>query len=520
MHVVTQTPPPPQASGGSPVDDRDPLGIADHAPLLRAWLDAEDAVRTGTLTPFTIPGHKQRTDLLGRLTQGDLPLYGGLAPIKAADELLARAEQLAAEHFGADWCRFSVGGSTHGNQALALGVGRPGRPVVVARTLHRSGLSALILAGLNPVWVHPRLHEQTHLPLGVDPGAVRAALAEHPDACAVLLTDPSYVGTCGDLPALADVAHAAGVPLILDAAWGAHFGAHPALPPHPLAAGADALVTSAHKTLPALNQATYVLARTTRTGGLLDADRLTRAFETGHTTSPSGAILASLDAARAVLALHGQALAEELLRLVTLARRRLAAVPGLRVLDPGTGVAGAAGRAGTVRLDPAKLVLQLAGTGAHGHAVEADLVAAGLPVELADRDTLIPMITLADDEDGVDRLLSTLEASIARHGGPARSPGRNPAWAIAAGSITQQALSPREAFFADHERVPWAQAAGRVCAEIVAPYPPGVPVLAPGELVTPEALAAVAAARADGSRIAYAADPTLSTLEVVRVRQS
>ncbi len=485
-------------------DPRDPYGLAADAPLFRAWLDAEQAITDGRLTPFTIPGHKQRTDLIGDLARGDLPLYGGLAPIKTADDLLADAEQRAASHFGADWCRFSVGGSTHGNQALALAAGRPGRSVIVSRTLHRSMLLALVLAGLDPVWVRPRLHADTHLPLSVEPTAVKAALAAHPDACAVLLTDPSYIGTCADVPALADVTHAAGVPLILDAAWGAHFGAHPALPPHPLTAGADALVTSAHKTLPALNQASYVLARTTRTDGLLAPDRLTRAFEAGHTTSPSGAILASLDAARALLAARGRDLVDELILITAQARRRLSAIPGLTVLDPAAD--------GLARFDPAKLVLQLAGTGAHGHAVEADLIAAGVPVEMADRDTLIPMITLADDAESVQRLVDALEDAIPRHAGPPRALGHHPAWTVDA----EQAMSPREAFFADHERVPWDDAAGRICAEVLAPYPPGVPVLAPGELITRETLQALAEAKADGSRIAYAGDATLATLEVVR----
>jgi lysine decarboxylase len=498
---VTQLSPAPAI-----LDPRDPLALAADAPLLRAWLGARLAVEQGRFTPFTVPGHKQRRDLLGEVVAGDLPLYGALAPIKTADALLAEAERRAAGQFGADWCRFSVGGSTHGNQALALAVARPGQKVIVARTLHRSMLLALVMADLVPVWVRPRLHPGTAVPLGIEAAAVREALAAHPDARAVLLTDPSYVGTCGDVPAIADAAHAAGVPLVLDAAWGAHFGTHPALPPLPLSLGADAVVTSAHKTLPAMNQAALVLARTRAGGGLLDADRLTRAFEAGHTTSPSGTVLASLDAARALLAARGADLAEALLRTVGRARRRLAAVPGLTVLDSSI--------EGLTRLDPSKLVVQLAGTGAHGHAVEADLIAAGMPPEMADRDTVIPMVTLADDDETVDALVRTLIGSVERHRGPNRVATVHPAWNVQA----DQVISPREAFFAEHETVPWDRAAGRVCAEVLAPYPPGVPVLAPGELITAEALEALAVTRADGGRVAYAADPTLASVQVVRAR--
>ena len=219
------------------------------------------------------------------------------------------AEARAAALWGADWCRFSVAGSTHGNQALALAVGAPGQKVIINRTLHRSLLLGLVLAGLQPVWVRPDIDPASGLPAGVAVQTVRDALAEHPDACAVFLGDPTYVGTIGDLAGQAEAAHAAGVPLIVDAAWAAHLGFHPDLPRHAIAAGADAMVTSAHKALPAYTQGAIVLARTER----LDPTRLDRAFEATHTTSPTGSIMASIDAARALLARDGERLCGRLL---------------------------------------------------------------------------------------------------------------------------------------------------------------------------------------------------------------
>jgi lysine decarboxylase len=325
-------------------------------------------------------------------------------------------------------------------------------------------------------------------------GTVRAALAAHPGACAVFLGDPSYVGTTGDLAGHARAAHDAGVPLIVDAAWAAHLGFHPGLPPHAIAAGADAMVTSAHKALPAFTQGALVLART----GLLDPARLDRAFEATNTTSPAGPIVASIDAARALLARDGTALCARLLHLVAGARQRLARVPGLGVLD-GPGV------------EPTKLVLLLPGTGAHGNAVEADLIAAGMPVEMADRDTIVPIVTLADDSGTVARFTETLVAVIERHRSAPRRPVPSPAWTV----TPQVALPPRDAFFAPNETVAADDAVGRISAELVAPYPPGVPVLAPGEIITAEACAALRTAHADGSRIAYAADPSLATFQVI-----
>lgn len=225
----------------------DPRSLRSDAPLLDAWLRFHEA----TPTPFTIPGHKHRLDLVGDVVAGDVPLYGGLDTMKLSAGVLAEAQARAAHLWGADVCRFSTGGATHANQALALAVGGEGKTVVVSRTLHRSLLLGLVLAGLTPVWVRPETDAITGLPLGVAPESVAAALAAHPEASAVFVGDPSYVGTIGDVQGLAQAAHAHDVPLIVDAAWAAHFGFHPDLPPHPLQCGADAMVTSAHKTLPA-----------------------------------------------------------------------------------------------------------------------------------------------------------------------------------------------------------------------------------------------------------------------------
>ena len=468
----------------------DPRALRGDAPLLDAWLRFHEEAPT----PFTIPGHKQRRDLVGDVVAGDVPLYAGLDTMKLTRGVLAEAEERAARLWGADVCRFSVGGSTHGNQALALSVARPGERVVVARTLHRSMLLGLVLAGLEPVWVRPEVDAGHGLPLGVAPAALEAALAAAPDARAVFVGDPSYVGTVGDVRGLATVAHRHGIPLVVDAAWGAHLGFHPSLPPHALAEGADALVTSAHKTLPAISQGALVLARSRR----ISRPRFEAGVDATATTSPAGAILASIDAARALLERDGEALLGPMIEAVAAARARLARIPGLVVLD-GPGV------------DPTRLVIVLPGTGADGNAVEADLLAAGMPVEMADRDTVVAMLTLADTRDRVEDLATALAESIDRLRGRARPVTPSGVWAV----DPVQVMTPRDAYFAARESVPTEDAVGRVSAELVAPYPPGIPVLAPGEEVTVAAVDALHAARAAGSRIAYAADPLVHTLDVV-----
>jgi len=467
----------------------DPRGLRALAPLLDAWLRFQEQVPT----PFTIPGHKQRSDLVGDIVTGDVPLYGGLDTMKLDAGVLADAEARAARLWGADICRFSTGGATHANQAVALAVARDGDTVVVSRTLHRSMLLGLVLAGLTPVWVRPEVDAATGLPLGVAPEAVTRVLAEHPQARAVFVGDPSYVGTVGDIAGLADAAHAHDIPLIVDAAWAAHFGFHPDLPRHALQLGADIMVTSAHKTLPAWSQAALVLART----GRVNPARLDAGVEATATTSPAGAILASTDAARALLERDGTALLDVALEATRRARRRLGSIDALTVLDGPS-------------VDPLKLTVVLSGTGADGNAVEQDLLRQGLPIESADRDVLVAVVSLADTATTVDALVAAMADSIDRHRGAPR-PVVGPA-AYGMDPITDH--TPRHAFFAAAEAVPIAAALGRASAELIAPYPPGIPVLAPGERITVDVIGALEQARDAGVRIAYAADPSLATLRV------
>lgn len=467
----------------------DPRGLRGDAPLLDAWL----RFRERPPTPFTIPGHKQRTDLVGDVVAGDVPLYAGLDTMKLGAGVLAEAEARAARLWGADFCRFSTGGATHANQAVALAVAGDGDRVVVSRTLHRSLLLGLVLAGLTPVWVSPEVDPATGMPLGVAPETVRKALADHPDVRAVFVGDPSYVGTVGDVAGLADAAHAHDAPLVVDAAWAAHFGFHPELPRHPLQLGADVVVTSVHKTLPAWSQAALVLART----GRVDPARLDAGVEATATTSPAGAVLASIDAARALLERDGDALLGDALAATHAARDRLREVPGLVVLDG-------------PNLDPLKLTLVLSGTGADGNAVERDLLAAGLPVESADRDVIVGVVSLADTAATLDHLASVLVAAVERHRGAPRPVIGHAVYRVE----PVLAVPPREAFFAPTATVPIAASVGRTSAELIAPYPPGIPVLAPGETITAGTLAALEQARAAGVRIAYAADPSLSTVRV------
>ena len=455
--------------------------------------------------PFTIPGHKRRADRLhpdlGRLLESDVPLYGGLDTVKLTAGVLPEAERLAADLWGADVCRFSAGGSTHANEVLCLTVGQPGDVVLVARNAHRSVLSGLVLAGLRPVWIEVMSDPVTGAPLGLDPAIVRSALAAHPEAVALFCTEPSYQGTLSDLPALAESAHEHGIPVVVDQAWGAHLGFSPGYPEHAFQAGADAMVTSAHKMLPAFSQASLVLARTE----MIDADRLERAFEATHTTSPSGAILASIDASRAFLGSpEGRLALEAMIPVVAAARDRLCGA-GLLVQGPSDHPPG--------RFDPVKLVVHFGHAGRSGLDAERELLHRGVAVEMADHNTVVAQVGLTDDSTTVDRLVEGILASLVG------DPGAPRPVVLPAHCAPPALMSPRDAFFADYEVVAADGAIGRISAELIAPYPPGVPVLVPGEEITSQAIEAVYQSLRAGNRIAYAADPTLKSLHVVRTRR-
>ena len=471
------------------LDTKDPMGLRSSAPLLDAWIRDMETDRS----PFQIPGHKGRTDLTGAIVDGDIPVLPGNHPHRISPSLIIEAEAMAARLWGADLCRFGVNGSSGSNHAAVMAVAGPGDKVIVSRTLHKSVLVGMVYAGVIPVWIRPEINPQTGLPEYLPSSRLAETLAAHPDSKAVLIGEPSYVGTMSNIPRLSKVCHEYGIPLVVDAAWAAHYGFHPELPEHPLAEGADIVVTSAHKTLPSYSQASFVLVK----GDYVDLARFNKMFDSTQTTSMSGRILASIDAARALLERHGNELIGPVIEATARGRAALREA-GIDVIDG-------------EYIDPLKMVILLSSIGADGNAVEAELLAANIDVEMANRDMIIPMITFADTPDRIEDLIRRIIKSVNRHRGELR-----PISVQASFSIEPEVVvSPREAFFSSYEIVPAPEAVGRVCAEMICPYPPGVPVLSPGERITQAALDALFAARDSGVRIAFVADPTLATIKVL-----
>ena len=475
----------------------------EGTPVLDALRDAAARARVRV----HCPGHKGGTaagaDLVEAvgpaLLAADVWLETG-----SYDRVRREAERLAAQAWGADRAWLLGNGSTAGNLAWCLATLADGDEVVVARDAHTSILTGLVLSGARPVWVPPRLEPGSGLPLGIEPAAVDAALALHPSARHVVLSSPGYSGTCTDVAAVVDVArqHAAGV--YVDQAWGALLGFHPDLPPAALAAGADAAVVSLHKLGTALSSGALLLA-----GPGAQSERIEAAVRATQTTSPLLPLLASVDAARRDLAVAGHGRVEAALTAARGLAARLRAVPGLAV----TGSELAGGSAVAVR-DPLKLVVDVSGLGRTGWAVEEELRARGVVPEGADARRVFGVIGALEPDPGrtAGELLRALRRVAAA--GPARRPrAALPAWFPPL--TTEPELTPRQAHQARSVPVPLAAAAGRVAAERAVPYPPGVPVLLPGETVGADTVELLAAIRAAGGHVHGCADPSGRTLRVV-----
>ncbi len=488
-----------------------------EAPLVEALR----VYRERRTAAFHTPGHKlgagapaDLVDALGeRLLSADMGIANGLDDTQESGGLLGRAEELAAQAWGAERSLFVANGSSGGLQALVMAVAGPGDEIIVPRNAHKSLLTGVILSGALPVYVEPTVDATWQVPVNVPLDVYSAAIERHPRARAVVVTSPSYNGFCADVPGLAAAAHAAGLPLVVDQAWGAHLRFSKALPVDAMAAGADAAVVSVHKLLSGLSQASVVLAR----GDRLDVERLRMMVTMLRTTSPLAAIYLSIDVARRQMVEGGEALWGEALRLAALARARIAAIRGVTVLGRAEG-----SRPGSVDFDPVRLTISAAAAGLTGYELERRLRADhAVAVEAADPHNVVANITFGDSDATVDRLVAALEAiaATALASAVAGVDGSGKRAAIAAAPklplFTRLACSPREAFFGPSKAVSLAACVGRVSAEMVVPYPPGIPVLGPGEEISAETVAFLEDVAARGGSVYGPADPSLATLRVV-----
>jgi arginine decarboxylase len=471
-------------------------------------VEAVNRYRQRATVSFHCPAHRggQAADADLRDLVGDRLLSADVWLDPAEQHrVLREAEDLAADLWGADRAFLLGNGSSGGNHAALLAMLQPGDEVVVARDAHISTHTGLVMTGARPVWVTPEVHPERDVGLGVAPEALATTLRAHPAARLVVLVSPSYAGVCSDLPALVRVAHDAGAAVLVDEAWGAHLPFHPALPIDALSAGADAVVTSTHKLGGSLSQSALLLVR----GGRIDLDAVATAVRMTATTSPLLPLLASIDSCRRQLAVDGRAMLDSALARAARVRSMLDELPGpLTLCADDLGLP-------TKRLDPLKLVVDVTGLGPSGVAVERLLRERfAVAVEGSDLRHLFLVVTGGGGAADLARLAAGLRGLTRPVSVTARACGSS-------GRVLaprRQARTPREAYFARHEPVSLQGSIGRIAAELVTPYPPGIPVLVPGEAIDAEQVAYLRSAVAAGVHMHGAADASLATVRVMVVR--
>lgn len=445
--------------------------------------------------PWHVPGHKMGRgappDLLQWLGPGlrlDLTELPGLDDLHHPEGPIAEAQRLAAEAVGADETFFLVGGSTAGNIAMVLAACRPGEEVLVSRHVHKSVIAGLALAGVSVRTVAPGWEEDIGVAGGVSPDAVERMLGRHPDIRAVLLTSPTYHGLCSDLTRIAEVVHRRGGLLLVDEAHGAHFSFAPGFPPSALRCGADASVQSWHKTAGSLTQSAMLLVR----GERLDRDRLRRVLGMIQSSSPSYLLMASLDLARDWMSGEGGSRLAWVAEALAGVRAFLENSGMVKVLSAERAVAALA-----PYLDPARLTVGVLPSGRTGADWDSALRSRGVWAELAEPTAVTFVAGPGDDRNTVSRLQAVLGAVLEEMAGTPREEGevaRGQAeaarrWSAMLRSLWTEGLPAEEPlfprwWFAGARWVPEEEAVGLISAQAVVPYPPGIPLLLPGERIT------------------------------------
>ena len=464
---------------------------------------------------FQVPGHKgglgadpAMRELVGEAgLRNDIPSITEGVDIGPEPTPFQQAQHLAAEAWGAARTWFLGNGASQGNHATCLALAHYGDRVVVQRNVHSSVIDGLVLSGMRPTFVAPELDSELGIAHGLTPDSLAAALDETPGAVAALVVSPTYFGACADVAALAEAAHSRGVPLVVDEAWGAHLHFHPDLPPDALASGADLVTSSTHKIVGSLTQAAMLhLGR----GGRIDGALVDRCVSLGETTSPSGLLAGSLDAARRQVAVHGEELLGEAMAGIARTREQIKEIPGLDVLDERM-----VGRPGVAGWDPMRLGIDVRETGSTGYRLaKAAFYASGLDLELHSENVVVAIFGVGEKASATgERLVAGLRKVVSEleetPGAPDEKLVPPPPWG-------ELVLTPREAFLGPQEVIPFEAAAGRIAAEGLAAYPPGIPNVLPGERLTAETLDFIRESVAHGGYVRGGSDRQLKTLRVAR----
>ena len=459
---------------------------------------------------FYAPGHKQGTgcdrtfiDLIGKTAlTADLPELPELDNLFAPEGVIKEAQNLASQTFGAEKTWFLVNGSTCGIMAAILATCGTGDKIILPRNIHSSAIAGLILSGAIPVFIQPEYDAGEGLAYNVTPQAVQQALKQHPDTKTVMMLHPTYQGVCSDLKAIADLTHQYDIPLLVDEAHGAHFAFHPDLPPSAMSVGADLTVQSTHKVLSAMTLASMLHIK----GDCICSQRVSKALGLVQSTSPSYLLLASLDAARQQMASEGKKLMTKTIELATEARKGIATIPNISILEPNID-------SGCHHTDITRLTINVSQLGITGFEADEILHELGVTCELPLLNHLTFIISLGNTSQDIQQLIRACQTLSNASANPLR---QLPSPPVPQSSNLPVFKSPRDAYFAVTETIPISEASDRLCGELICPYPPGIPLLMPGEIITTEAIEYLQQILAAGGTITGCNDTTFQTIQVLK----
>lgn len=461
---------------------------------------------------FHIPGHKKGTGMDPEFRNfiGDNALSIDLINIGPLDDLhhphgmIKEAQELAAEAFGADHTFFSVQGTSGAIMTMVMSVCGPGDKIIVPRNVHKSVMSAIVFSGATPIFIHPEVDKQLGISHGITTDSVSRALEQHPDAKGLLVINPTYFGIAANLKEIVEISHSYGVPVLVDEAHGVHIHFHDELPLSAMQAGADMAATSVHKLGGSMTQSSVLNMKE----GLVSPKRVQSVLSMLTTTSTSYLLLASLDVARKRLFTEGKELIDKAITLAKKTRKEINEIPNLSCIGEEI-----IGTKATYDFDPTKLIIPVTDLGITGYDAEVWLREKyNIEVELSDLYNILCIITPGDTEEETSILIKALQ-ELSTNQGPVSHKSKA---TIHIPNIPLLSLSPRDAFYAESEVVPFQESVGRVIAEFIMVYPPGIPILIPGEIITQENLNYINENLDAGLPVQGPEDPKLNKLHVIK----
>ncbi|WP_125152732.1 aminotransferase class I/II-fold pyridoxal phosphate-dependent enzyme [Clostridium rectalis] len=461
--------------------------------------------------PFHVPGHKKGVGIEEEFKNfiGHNAFKIDVTVFKLVDSLhhptgpIKKAQELAADAYGSDAAFFSIHGTSGAIQAMIMSVVSSGDKIIIPRNVHKSVTAGIILSGATPVYMQPELDRKVGIAHGVTKETVEETLKANPDAKAVLIINPTYYGVATDIQNIANIVHSYNIPLIVDEAHGPHLGFNEKLPISAMNAGADICAQSTHKIIGALTQCSLLQVRS----GRVDIHRVQQILNVLQTTSPSYILMVSLDCARKQIALQGYDLLEKTIELSNYARENINKIPGFYCFGQEI-----LGQPGVFALDPTKITITCRDLGITGY--DLDMILSNkyhIQVELSDLYNVLAVGSFGDTKENIDSLISALkEISKEYYGNKDKKSDF-----IDIPNIPKQVEIPREAFNSHKICIPLSESTGKISGEFLMAYPPGIPILCPGEIITKEIIEYVQKLKETGLYVQGTEDSEVNYIKVV-----